>query len=622
MTDLHWTAGLHHDGSALYVSNPTPRLGERVRITLRTPQNAPIERIFLRTVPDGENHMERMHEERHDGTNRYYVADLPAHMPRNNYRFKILTDEGAYYYNQAGVSRYDVLDYHDFKLLADYQDPAWTQQAVFYQIFPDRFRQGDPNNVPKPGAWSARGFSVTNRPWGAPTLPWKEAGNLDFYGGDLPGIGQKIDYLLELGINALYLNPIFDSRSNHRYDVYDFFHIDRGVGGDEALAKLRADLSAAGIRLILDVTLNHIGSASPWFQDALNNPDSEYAEFFTIYERPDQYEMWMGVPSLPKINYRSEQVRDIMLRNPDSVLRHWMKPPYSIDGWRLDVQNTQARQGATQLGNKVGRILRKAIKTENPEAYIFGENFYDATSHLQGDELDGIMNYNGFTIPLWRWLAGKDQGLDFRPEISDTTPMTAQAFNDQLTQYRAAIPWVLARHQFNLLDSHDTSRILRKMDGDKTLLKLAASLLMTYPGTPCIYYGTEIGMDGGHDPDCRRCMPWDEAQWDTELRDEFRKMIQLRKTAPALIDGGYQHLYADDGLLVFQRQSKEQRLVIVCYRGPGDVLERLIPVWHSGIAEGGTLVNIDTGDLYRVEGGNIPVYRLNRGDMLILEERE
>ncbi len=589
---LHWTAGLHHDGSALYVSNPLPAHGEQVTLRLRVPVDASIKAVFIRSAPDGENHLEPMHEVERDSVSAWWSGNLKISMPRNPYRFRIVSGEGVYHLNALGVSRTESPDASDFKLLADFQSPDWLQSAVFYQIFPDRFYNGNPANDVKSGESTVGRFSTQMRPWGAPLLPWEKAGNLDFYGGDLPGITQKLDYLADLGINALYLNPIFKSLSNHRYDIADFYQVDPHLGGNEALIELRRATAERQIRITLDVTLNHLGSANHWFTDAQADLTAPTADFFTFYDNnPAYYEKWLGISTLPKFNYRSEALRDQMYRAEDSVLRWWMHEPYRIDGWRLDVANMQARQGTVQLGNKIGRQLRRALKNDFPDAYIYGEHFYDGTPHLQGDELDASMNYQGFTMPLWRYLSGHDHGAEWRPEAVDQIRLPAEDMAEQWNRFRAAVPWAVAVQQFNLLDSHDTPRILFKVDGDKALMRLAVVLLMTYVGVPCVYYGDEIGLTGGNDPDCRRCMPWDESEWDEDLHAHYRTLIALRRTAPALMRGGYQYLYGSDGLLVYQRQSAEQRLIVIGYRGPDTLLTTHIPVRHGGLADGTTLTD-------------------------------
>lgn len=616
---LHWTAGIHHDGSELYVSNPLPELGETVTISLRVPKQSPIRHIFLRTAPDGENHFEQMTIARKDTLSAWWTASLRVTMPHNPYRFKILTDEGAYFYDAEGVSRADSPDWTDFKLLADYDAPTWVQSAVFYQIFPDRFYNGDPSLTVPVGSWERRGFATTQRAWGEQPLHFRQGGNVDFYGGDIPGIVEKLDYLQSLGITALYLNPIFASESNHRYDITDFGQIDRYLGGNEALATLRQALDKRNMHLILDITPNHLSWSHPWFKAAQDNAQTTTAEYFTFYEHPDEYEKWMGVPSLVKLNYSSHNLRNAMYRTTESAMRRWLREPYRIDGWRLDVLNMMARQGAMQLHHEVGREIRQAIKADNPQAYIMGEHFFDGSTHLQGDELDAVQNYQGFTFPLRRWLAGKDLGVEWNMPSADPIPMPAEAMDIQLRRYRAAVPWVIARQQFNQLGSHDISRILTTLNSDKALARLAAVVLTTYVGVPCIYYGDEVGMEGNGDPDNRRTMVWDEAEQDRELWALHQRLNQLRQSSDALINGGYQTLFADNGLIVFQRHSAKQRLLIVGYRGPDDLPEIQIPVWHGDIPDGTPVVDMLSDKAFTVRDGQLTLYDLTKGDALILE---
>ncbi len=613
----HWTAGLHHDGSALYVSNPTPKQGETVTIRLRAPKDAPIRTVMLRTAPDGEQHFKLMEKASEDAVSAYWAAEVGVTNPYIPYRFKVMTSEGAYWLTAMGVSRADAPDLWDFKLLADTTVPEWLNDTVFYQIFPDRFHNGDPSNDVRDGEWSRRGYTTRRQEWGSIPLPPQEVGGLDFYGGDLQGIIQKLDYLQDLGVNAIFLNPIFTAYTNHRYDVADYNQVDPHLGGDAALAALRRALDERGMRLILDVTPNHCGSENVWFLDALKDRNAPTAEYFTFTQYPDEYESWLGHKSLVKLNYRSQALRDVMYRNADSVIRRWMHEPYRIDGWRLDVANMTARQGMVQLTHKVWREMRRAVKADNPQAYLFGENFYDGTPHLQGDELDAIMNYQGFTKPIWGWLQSELDAAGLRPQM-DPIPLPAEAVAEQMTWFAGAVPWVVTAQQFNLIDSHDTARILNLMGGDKARVRLAAALLMTMPGVPCIYYGDEIGMEGGSDPDNRRTMPWDEAAWDHELRAYFQRLIGLRRTAPALRWGGFQFLYAAGDVLAFQRQSAEQRLIVVAHRGKAASEHIQLAVWQAGVEDGTTLTDTFMGATFTVEGGYVALGSLAAGGVLVL----
>jgi alpha-glucosidase len=264
---------------------------------------------------------------------------------------------------------------------------------------------------------------------------------VEFYGGDLAGIEARLDHLEELGANALYINPVFSAYSNHRYDVVDYENVDPHLGGNPALLSLRQATRARNMRLILDIVPNHCGILHPWFQAAQADPTTPQAGYFTFHRHPDQYESWLGVRTLPKLNYRSKGLRGVMYENPDSILRRWLQPPYSMDGWRLDVANMLARQGADQLGPEVGRGMRAAIKAENPAAYILGENFFDATSQLQGDMWDAAMNYSGFSKPLRYWLVNfQIRRSDGPGVIASNQPWPTQALVDTWQAYRAAIP--------------------------------------------------------------------------------------------------------------------------------------------------------------------------------------
>ncbi len=614
---LHWTAGIHHDSSLLYVSNPLPESGETVTVSLRVPAQAPVRRVYLRTVPDGEEAYTEMSPARRDMMSVWWEGQVKITMPCNPYRFRVLADTGVYYVNALGVSQAKNIDLFDFKLLANYQAPRWVHDSVLYHIFVDRFYNGDPASDVPDGAWSRGTFTTKKREWGAPLLPYTESGSLDFYGGDLPGIAQKLDYLLDLGVNTVFLSPIFTALTYHRYDTTDFYTVDPHVGGDAALADLRRALDRAGMRVVLDIVVNHCGNGHPWFTEAQTDLNARTAEYFTFYEHPQQYASWLGHASLVKLNYRSEALRDCVFRMPDSVMRHWMHEPYRIDGWRLDVFNMMARQGEIRFEHEIGEQMRQALKADNPEIYLYGEHFFDPTPHLQGDEVDGTMNYQGFTMPLRHWLAG-DRGTDWTIPDRTLESLPAEVLAEQWTNMRAAVPWAVQCQQYNALDSHDIPRIL-SMIPDKALEKLGVVFLMTYPGVPGIYYGDEIGMDGGKDPDNRRCMEWDQSKWDHDLRAHYQKLIKLRRTAPALVDGGYQGLYARGGVIAYQRQSAEQQLIVIGYRGL-EVLPNLsLPVWHAGLSDATRLIDLLGSGTYTVENGHLALNNLPRGAALILE---
>jgi alpha-glucosidase len=293
-----------------------------------------------------------------------------------------------------------------------------------------------------------------------------------------------------------------------------------------------------------------------------------------------------------------------MYAGPEAIMRRWLRSPYRIDAWRIDVANMLGRQGPSNLGHKIGRGIRRAVKAERPDAYLLGEHFFDGTPHLQGDELDATMNYQGFTFPVWQWLAAPEVQRQGGP-AADGRPLPSADMAAQLTAFRAAIPWQIATQQLNLLDSHDTPRLRSILGGDLARVRVAAALVFTYPGVPCIYYGDEIGLDGAGDPDCRRCMPWDEASWDHDLRGLFQLLARLRRSAPALRWGGFQQLYADGDTLAFQREAPEERLIIVARRADDGLAA--LPVRHAGLPDGATLRDLLSGALATVSGGMLPL---------------
>ena len=411
------------------------------------------------------------------------------------------------------MTRHAPTDATDFAILANYQAPSWVQESVFYQIFPDRFFDADPSNNVYANEYTCHGKTVVARSWGERPRPHSESGASEFFGGDLQGITQQLPYLEDLGVSALYLTPIFTAPSNHKYDVADYFSVDKHFGGDGALVELRTALDARGMRLMLDIVPNHSGSTNDWFLDAQADLSSATADFYTFYNHPEAYEAWFGIKSLPKLNYRSERLRDYMYAGENAVMRYWLRPPFRIDGWRIDVANMLGRQDEVQLGHKIGRGMRRAVKAEKPDAYLIGEHFFDGTAHLQGDELDAVMNYQGFTFPVLQWLAHFDSAKVWRREWPDRSYISADVMAAQWQAFLAVVPWQIALQQFNLLDSHDIPRILTHVGEDVARGLIAVALLMTFPGVPCVYYGDEIGMVGASDPDNRRCMIWDESEW-------------------------------------------------------------------------------------------------------------
>ncbi len=611
-----WLASVHHDGSEKYVSNPSPALGEVVRISIRIADNAPVRRVLLRTFPDGEQAFTPMASGAIEPPCRWYSADLPVSMPTTHYRFLVEAADGAWWYSAAGPAFCEPLDAADFQLLAGYHYPAWLHEAVFYQIFPDRFDNANPATDPRPEEYEYRGLRPCTYPWGSPPDP-KQFPSLVFYGGDLPGITRRLDYIQALGANALYLNPIFTAFSNHKYDVVDYEHVDPHFGGDQALVDLRQALDRRGMRYLLDIVPNHCGYFHPWFQRAQQDPSAPEADFFTFTRRPDQYASWLGVWVLPKLNYRSPELRRRIYAGPDAVFRHWLRPPFRADGWRVDVANMLARQGPTQLNVEIARGIRQAVKETDPEAYLIGENFFDASPQLQGDMWDGVMNYMGFNLPLEHWLAGyKTSSHSLKEPVTSPVPWPTAALAATWRLRQAAIPWAVALQQFNLLGSHDTPRFRSIVRGSDALHRLAVTLLLTFPGVPSLYYGDEIGLLQHPQLGSRNCMDWDQAHWDRSLLAFHQDLVALRRSSPVLQRGGFQILAVEPDTLAYQREGKEGRILVVAHRGEAPRPAGPLPVAAGGIPDGARFVEHFSGAQAAVHGGALPLPELHQGAQL------
>lgn len=428
-----------------------------------------------------------------------------------------------------------------------FHTPEWVHHAVFYQIFPDRFASS--SQVPKPD---------NLEPWDTPPTA------LGFKGGDLAGVIERLDYLQDLGINAIYFTPVFQSASNHRYHTHDYFKVDPMLGGDGVLKKLLLEAHHRNIKIVLDGVFNHASRGFFQFNHILEcGATSPYLDWFDVYEFPmnaywgkPNYRCWENLAALPEFNYNNPRVVEFIY----SVARHWID--FGIDGWRLDVPfcfgDDEFWQG-----------FRQVVKTANPEAYITGEIPEDGSKWLKGDQFDGVMNYL-LTYCAWGFFGGEkiNQGLvghwakHAGPLLTSDTFHFARNVENLLTKYPH--PAVLA--QLNVLDSHDTARLMSILGGDERRMRLAALFQMTYPGAPCIYYGDEIGMEGGQDPDCRRAFPWDEQRWNSGLRDYYKKLIALRKKHRALTDGSFNVLYDQNGVIAILRQWHEQQIVVVLNR--------------------------------------------------------
>lgn len=527
--------------------------------------------VFLRAEPDNEEQLIPMQQIGQRGGYVVYEAVFPWDdaNPCSLYLFKLVSDGQQRWLAADGQHSYIPPRESHFKVarLDEHQPPAWAAEQIFYQIFPDRFFQGDPTLMQTANQQAtAQQATAVHKKWGEPIDRAHAA--TAFYGGDLPGIQKKLDYLQStLGITALYLNPIFSSGSNHRYDTDDYFQVDASLGGNAALAALTAALRQRGMKIILDAVVNHTSDHHPWFNrdgrhgsgGAYQSTTSPYRHWYSFSAEYD-YCSWKGHQHLPVLDMAAPEVQEMVYQGKQSILRFWLRAPYAIDGWRFDVLHMLGEGRGAKNNAHYVREFRRVMREENPQSFVLGEQFNEATRWLQGEQEDGAMNYYGFAHPIRAWLAQQDLAYD-------PIQIDSGALDDWLTQSRVRIPYANQLAQLNLLDSHDTVRFLTLLHGDTQRMQLAVALLLTYPGMPCIYYGDEIGMEGGNDPDCRRCFDWDSAHWNQALFTTYQQLIALRKQREELRCGAYLTLYAEAEVLVYARFTETQACVVAVNRG-------------------------------------------------------
>lgn len=428
--------------------------------------------------------------------------------------------------------------------------PEWVKHAVFYQIFPDRFRRSDKVQHPR---------GIQFKPWGAPP---EEHG---YQGGDLYGIVEKLDYLKSLGITALYLNPIFTAATNHRYNAYDYLEVDPLLGGNQALRVLLDEAHARGIKIVLDGVFNHCGRGFWAFHHILENGgNSPYIDWFTILDWPlhpyptqkekMNYLGWWGNASLPKFNTNNPGVRDYLLH----VTRYWLD--FGIDGWRLDVPEDIKDDTFWQE-------FRQVVKNANPDAYIVGEIWHEAAHWLQGDMFDAVMNYQ-FTGPILNFVGARSLNRTWKHPDVKLKPIIAQQFQKDIETMFNRYSWEINFAQMNMLDSHDMPRALWLVNNDEAAFRLAVLCQMTIPGAPCIYYGDEAGLSAGSDPYCREAFPWQRVEATPHPLEAFyRQVIALRAAHPVLRTGEFEFVYAKRDVAAYRRSSGSQQALVVLNTG-------------------------------------------------------
>ncbi len=517
-----------------------------------------------------------------EGVESVWAAELPPPGAAAGYRFRAGDGDVELYLGATGArERADRTDLFAIPGGADPRrlPPRWVRDAVFYQIFPERFANGDPGNDPR-----------RTQPWGS------RPGHYSYQGGDLAGIIDRLDYVQDLGATALYLNPIFRSPSNHKYDVADYHEIDPHFGAIDLFRHLVGELHRRRMRILLDGVFNHSGDQHAAFRDlrrrgaASPHADWYSVDFYPVAppERPN-YAAWNGYGHLPELRTDNPRV----LAHLHAAVRRWMAE--GIDGWRLDA----AERLEHRFWKSFRNVVREAPGGVGEEAYILGEIWADACAWLQGDELDGVTGYR-FRRACVAFFA--ERSID------------AGEFALGLRTLLRAHPKAVTEATLNLLGSHDTPRWNTVCGGDDESARLGLLFLLTWPGAPLIYYGDEVGMPGGNDPDNRRAFDWTESSWDTDLQNDLRRAIRVRRETPALRDGlvDFRVAEARGGLLSMERRAGRNRAMVLVNRGPARGATELPSTLPEGI-----WVDALGGSLARVRDGRLSIERIERNALYV-----
>ncbi|MCL1997912.1 MAG: glycoside hydrolase family 13 protein [Turicibacter sp.] len=617
-----------------YVTPYDPNFGDTVSFSLRTAKNN-VESATL-YIDSIAYDMTRVNS---DSIFDYYSAKHTVGDKPLRYYFSISTNDITYFYNKRGL-REGVDHTYDFRIIPGFSTPDWAKGAVMYQIFVDRFYNGDPSNDPVNREYLYIGRITKALPWDAPV----ESDDIcNFYGGDLQGIIDKMPYLADLGVEALYLNPIFVSPSSHKYDIQDYDHIDPHFGvivkdegetlsfdrfsnryatkymsrtaeaanleaSDALFVKLVEKAHENGIKVILDGVFNHCGCYNKWldkpgFYKTMGYPDgayrlkdSQYHNYFLWHEgkwpNNNSYDSWWGNDNHPKLNFEdSPELYDYIME----VGRKWVSPPFNADGWRLDVAADLGR--SPEFNHKFWQDFRKNVKSANPEAIILAEHYGDITPWISGGEWDTVMNYDAFMEPLTWFLTGVSKhSEDHKPALLCDT----LSFEKAMRYHMAAFNVHALQTAMNQLSNHDHSRFLTRTSSqtgrlhtkgtaaadiaiNKSIMLEAVVFQMTWPGAPTIYYGDEAGLTGWTDPDNRRPYPWGNE--DETLLEIHKELTAIRKLYPTLKTGSAEFLWNEFGLISFGRWDKTARLAIILNNNPHPK-DLTLPVWKMGAITG------------------------------------
>lgn len=636
--------GLFSDDTENYVSPMEPEAGEKVTIRFRAVKD---NIDFVYWISGARRLL--MEYEKTVGNFDYYKIEITMGSESIWYYFEIRVGQHHCFYNKMGVS-HDLQDYYAFTIAPGFKTPDWAKGAVMYQIFVDRFCQGDPSNSVVDREYFYIGdTAVQVKDWDK--YPETTMAIREFYGGDLQGIMDKLDYLKDLGVEVIYLNPIFVSPSNHKYDIQDYDYVDPHYGkivndggsvlpegctdnkmatkyvkrvtdrenleaSNHLLATLIEEAHKRDMRVILDGVFNHCGSFNKWLDreriyenqegydpGAYVAADSPYRSFFKFnneHEWPYNpfYDGWWGHETLPKLNYENSP---LLFEYIIAIGRKWVSPPYNADGWRLDVA---ADLGfSSEFNHRFWKAFRKAVKDANPEAIILAEHYGDAGPWLKGDEWDTVMNYDAFMEPMTWFFTGMEKHSDsYRGDLLGNHQSFMNAMTHHMSNFMA--PSLLTA--MNELSNHDHSRFLTRTnhkvgrvdrlgseaaaeDVDVAVMREAIVMQMTWPGAPTIYYADEAGQVGFTDPDNRRTYPWGHEN--QELIEFYRHMIHIHKLYPVLRYGSVKFLECQHNSISYARFSEKER-IITAFNNGDDPLEVTLSVWQAGALSGSEFLRL------------------------------
>ena len=627
---------LFTDGGPNFVQPMEPKAGDEVKIRFRTAREN-VEHVYFCA---GEERTEMKLASR-DRLFDFYETHITVDEEAVKYYFEVHAGGKVCFFNKMGP-RKELDSFFNYEITPGFSTPDWAKGAVLYQIYVDRFANGDPSNDVLDREYIYIGEPVTR------VTDWNKypakMGVREFYGGDLQGVLDHLDYLQELGVDVLYLNPIFVSPSNHKYDIQDYDYVDphfTTIAVDEgevlpegALNNIQAtkyisrvtdkrnleasnaffvkfveEVHSRGMRVILDGVFNHCGSFNKWMDAERlyenqygyekgayvdkNSPYHNYFKFYNEEEWPynEEYDGWWGHRTLPKLNYEeSRQLYEYILK----IGRKWVSPPYNVDGWRLDVAADLGY--GEEMNHQFWRDFRTAVKEANPEAIILAEHYDDPREWLEGDQWDTVMNYNAFMEPVTWFFTGMEKHSD--EKRSDLLGNT-RAFLDSMMYHMSRFQYPSLLVSMNELSNHDHSRFLTRTNQtvgrtesmgpeaadanvNKGIMRAAVMLQMTWPGAPTLYYGDEAGVTGWTDPDNRRTYPWGHE--DQELIEYHRKMIRIHKEHEALLTGSLKYLEGAYKVICYGRFTAREKMVVLINGGFDEAKVR-VPVWEIGVTE-------------------------------------